>query len=81
MPTEIPIGEDFQPYVQAALTRVRYLNSRIQLEYVKDRAVVIVHPSDSDDEAQISKEINYALYREKIYHETLSLREKFLGAQ
>ncbi len=78
---EIPVSEQFQPYVEAALTRVGYLIPEAQIEYNKNNAMITVYISGDVDEIHISKEVKYALYREKIYKETLPIRNKILGAQ
>ena len=78
---EIPVGNSFKPYVEAALTRVGYLFSEIQIEYDKNEAVITIYISDGTNTEQISKEVKYALYRERIYQETLPIRKKILGIQ
>ena len=78
---EIPVGNSFKPYVEAALTRVGYLFSEIQIEYDKNKAVITIYISDGTNTEQISKEVKYALYRERIYQETLPIRKKILGIQ
>ncbi len=75
---EIPVGDGFKAYVEAALTRVGYLCPEIQIEYDKTTAVITVYKNDNTDTEQISKEVKYALYRERIYQETLPIRKRIL---
>ncbi len=79
-PLEIPVAEEFEPFVEAALMRVGYLLPGTPMEYEKGRRLISVHIDESQDPQQIAKEIRYALYRERIYKETLPIRNRILGA-
>lgn len=77
--SKISVAEPFIAYVEAALTRASYIFPGVQLEYDKDKNVIVIHEFGSHPPDEVTREINYALYREKIYHETLPIRSKILG--
>ena len=77
---KIPIDKKFSPYVEAALLRVGYLFDGIQIEYSKGESSVLAYLNDDMEDTSVIKEIKYALYREKIYQETIPIRNKIIGA-
>jgi len=77
---EIPVSEEFLPFVEAALMRVGYLLPGVPLEYEKNRSLISVHVDDDQDPQRLAKEVRYALYRERIFKETLPIRKRILGA-
>ena len=73
---EIPAG--FGRYVVAAVTRLSYLMSNITFAVEAER---IVYASEQEIEcAKLEREIAHALYREKIYAETLEMRRSLIEA-
>ncbi len=74
----VTIEPPFATYANAAATRLRYLFPTITFE-VEGDGIRVDGPCEID-EAALQQEIHYALYREKIYAETLSLRRSLIEA-
>ncbi len=74
----VKIEPPFSNYANAAVARLRYLFPTIAFE-VEGDGIRADGPCEID-EAALQREIHYALYREKIYAETLSLRRSFIEA-
>jgi hypothetical protein len=73
---EIDIAESFACHIDAAVTRLRYLYPDWSISADDDKVNVIVA---SDTEASLARrEVNYALYRERIRVEGAPLRELLL---
>ena len=68
----IPVEEAFRPYLDAALTRLRYLYPNVTFTPSATGIDAVGH-SDTDSEALV-RDVQHALYREKIYAETLPMR-------
>jgi hypothetical protein len=66
----VAIPEAMQGYVEAALVRLRYLHPAVAFA-VRDGAIIA---DGGGDDPTLVRDINFTLYREKIYAETLSLR-------
>lgn len=77
---EIAVGEEFEPYVEAALMRVGYLYSDTGAIYDKARRVICLRATGELAADVIAKEVRYALYRERIFKETIPIRARILGA-
>lgn len=75
----ISVDGPFVDFVETTIVRVHYLLPGIQLEYNSDTREIEILERGGHELENVAKEINYALYREKIYHETLPLRSKILG--
>jgi hypothetical protein len=60
-------------YLDLAVTRLSYLYQKLNFER-KVNSILAKGPID--DEENIKKEINFAVYREKIYAENLEIRKK-----
>ncbi len=74
----VEVAERFRPYTDAALARLQYLYPKINFVLIADGIEVsgnIDIPSET-----LSREIHYALYREKIYAETLPMRRALIEA-
>lgn len=69
----ISIAPDFQEYIPTAILRLKYLFPDIECEPVPD-GIRVVGTKDIG-EARLSREITYQVYREKIFRETLPLRQ------
>lgn len=68
---EVTVPAVFAPYVGQALVRLSYLHPRTSFVSHPDR--IIAH---SPEGATVSaREITYQLYREKIYQESLPMRD------
>jgi hypothetical protein len=72
---EIPNG--FEKSAEVALQRLKYLYPHATLSIVGS---VIEGAADPQDASLLSREIHYALYRERIYAQTFPLREALVGA-
>ena len=66
-----------QPYAEAAVTRLSYLYPSIGF-VLYDDCIEVSGTGDVSTET-IAKEINYALYREKVFAETLSMRRDLIS--
>jgi len=77
--SKVAVAETFITYAEAALIRARYILPGVQIEYDKENHEFVIHEFGDHRPEEVTKEINYALYREKIYQETLPIRSKILG--
>jgi hypothetical protein len=69
----VEIGPKLLPHADAAIVRLSYLYPDVQFSLVADTIEVFgVKPSD---QAALKKEVAYAVYRERIYRETLDIRK------
>jgi hypothetical protein len=66
------------PYVEPALARLRYLYPDIEFAAAGNDIEVL--SAKGEPAAMVEREIRYALYREKIYAETLPLRRALIKA-
>ena len=74
----VPVADPFQPYAEAAVARLNYL-------YPAAKVTLTAEGIEASDHAGISleviwRDIHHALYREKIYAETLAMRRSLLEA-
>ena len=72
----IIVPESFTEFVDAAITRLRYLFS--SWDIVAVRGGICVSTRAAADRTLVQREVNYALYRERIRSEGQSLRELLL---
>jgi len=72
----IPVEESFRPYADAALTRLRYLYPAVTFTLDENGIKVEGDPAALTD--ALAREANYALYRDKIYAETLPMRRALI---
>jgi hypothetical protein len=77
MRTVIPVSPIFRPYVDAAVLRFTYLFPDIGIEVGED-SITATH-SPKQDRVSVRRELTHSLYREKIYHETLSMRRDMVA--
>lgn len=77
MEIEVEVPAEFQAHVAAALMRLGYLHPSWKISAAKPNAIVVslVRAEDADE---ARREINYALYRERIRSEGAPLRELLL---
>jgi hypothetical protein len=68
----------FQPHAAAALVRLQYLYPAVS--FALNDAGFAVEPVDDVSLADLRRDIAYALYREKIFADTLPMREALLRA-
>ncbi len=76
---KIPIDDQFLPYIEAALIRLDYLFPGLIIEFDKDRNLIEVMELGTHSREKLKAEISYTIYREKIFKETLPIRNKILG--
>ena len=74
----VPISECFGSYVEAALVRLRYLYPATDFT-LTPQGIEVLTPADVSPETLL-REVHYALYREKIFAETLPMRRALVGA-
>jgi hypothetical protein len=73
----IPVSEVLRPFAELVVARLGYLYPKMIFSY---QAPAILVSSDSEiDELKIRRDVLYALYREKIYAETLSMRQSLVA--
>jgi len=76
MNMEIDIAESFACHIDAAVTRLRYLHPEWDISASASKVNVTV---TSEAQAPVARrEVNYALYRERIRSEGAPLRELLL---
>ncbi len=82
-PISVHVGDEFIPHVGAAIHRLRYLYPKVDFQWTADSSeLVAVSPEGPADQVQLlQREINYALYREKIFVDTLAIRQKIVGVE
>ncbi len=73
----VRVSETLQPFVEPALLRLAYLYPTVTFA-LSERGITFT-PGETDL-TLLNKEIRYAIYREKIYAETLSLRQSMIAA-
>ncbi|BBE72981.1 hypothetical protein [Oharaeibacter diazotrophicus] len=74
--TSVPVADVFQPVLDAALTRLRYLHPGWGFE-AADGGILVSIP-DGQGASDVEREIAYALYRERILSETMDMRRSLL---
>lgn len=70
----ISIDTEFDPCIPAALLRLGYIYPELDFS-VSDKGVT-VYGASGFDPAQIEREVTYQIYREKIFRQTLPMRQK-----
>ena len=79
---KITIPDSFIDYVEAAIVRASYLFPELIICAVKESMEVDISGlNESMDSEQIKKEFLNILYRERIYSETLPIRQTIYGAK
>ncbi len=73
----IPVDAAFEPYVANTVARFGYLRPEVKLE-VQDHRVVIKVAASDEEMANVTQDFRFCLYREKIYRETLPLRQTLI---
>jgi hypothetical protein len=69
----IPVSEVLQQHAEHAVVRLGYLYPKISFSCQVH--TILVSSETEIDEIKIRRDVLYALYREKIYAETLSMRQ------
>lgn len=72
----IDIPEAMRGYIDAAITRVGYVQVRWVISRVENR--IVVRSTADASESDIRREVLYAVYREKILSETMDMRRALL---
>jgi hypothetical protein len=73
----IPVSDVLLPYTELTTVRLGYLYPKVTFTR---QAQTIIASSDTEiDEIKIRRDVLYALYREKIYAETLSMRQSLVA--
>ena len=70
----IPVDATYAVYVANASARFGYLRPNVKLE-AYEQCVVIKLAASDDEIATVAQDFRFCLYREKIYRETLHLRQ------
>lgn len=73
----IPVDAAFEPYVANTVARFGYLRPDVKLE-VQEHCVVINVAASDEEMANVTQDFRFCLYREKIYRETLPLRQTLI---
>jgi hypothetical protein len=74
----VEIAQAFQPYLEAAVLR---LGSQYpSLRFLVRDAVIAVAGATPENQSEIRKAVLHAVYREKIYAETLPMRQALVAA-
>lgn len=72
----IPISEVLHPYGELAVIRLGYRFPKITFSY--QAHTVLVSSETEIDQEKIRRDVLYAVYREKIYAETLAMRQSLV---
>lgn len=75
---QVKVAVALQPFMDLAVNRLSYLFEDVAFTVGDD--FVRAQVPDSRNVREIEREISYALYREKIYADTLPMRTAFLQA-
>lgn len=77
MPSEVSIEIfvplEFHQFISAAILRLKYTSQNLQA--VKTANGVRLHGFADMDTQNIEREVTYQIYREKIFQETLTMRQ------
>lgn len=68
----VEIPPAFREFADAALVRLRYLYPTTH--FLSCGTEIIAQPGAGVDTSELTRDINYLLYRERIYRETVPLR-------
>lgn len=71
--TIIPIFPEFHEFIPPAILRLRYIFPDVEIKPAPEGVKVI--GTIEVDGSQLEREVNYQIYREKIFQNTLSLRQ------
>jgi len=74
----VRVAPPLQPYVDQALTRLAYLYPRVKFAAVPGG--ILIEEERAVEVNELARNVHYALYREKIYAETLPLRRALVEA-
>lgn len=69
----LTLAPEMMPYASAALLRIQSLHPNLPCVLVDQD--VMVRGSELADLSALRKDLSHAIYREKIYTETLSMRQ------
>lgn len=75
---QIPVSEQFHAYCDQAMLRLGYLYP--DLDFSFSGSAICVSGGETQSISNLSREVKFALYREKIYQESLPLRERMYQA-
>ncbi|EPX76428.1 hypothetical protein Salmuc_00314 [Salipiger mucosus DSM 16094] len=70
---DISIDPAFHPYIPASLLRLSYLYP--ELDFGASEQGVNVSGTSGADPARLEREVTYQIYREKIFQQTLPMRQ------
>jgi len=70
----IVISKSFREFVESALVRLGYLFPDIEWSFDEGSSEIRAGIRGNENPNEIRKEILFQLYREKIYHDTLPIR-------
>ena len=74
----VTIPASFGPYVDAALVRLRTLHPG--LRFLRRKEAIAIESEGRGLEAGIEADVLHAVYREKIYAESLEMRRSLVAA-
>lgn len=72
----LDFNQTSSPYIQSALTRLGYLHPSWRLK-ISDMTITATIPTAESPDT-VLREIRYAIYREKIFAETMDMRRDLL---
>lgn len=76
--TVVEVPSQFEPYLAAALLRVQVLFSN--MTFRQNSRDITIEGAGLTEECNVRKALLHAVYREKIYAETLSMRQDLVSA-
>ncbi len=73
----VAVPESFREYVEPVQVRMGYLYPDIELTYDVDEGTIHARWNGADvTPSEFKKELMHQLYREKVYQETLPIRQR-----
>tara|TARA_R110002124_G_scaffold132540_2_gene295106 strand:+ start:161 stop:514 length:354 start_codon:yes stop_codon:yes gene_type:complete len=70
---EISLDQEFQPFIPAAILRLSYIYP--EQEFLTSEQGVTVNGTSETDPVRLEREVTYQVYREKIFQQTIPMRQ------
>lgn len=76
-PAAVPVATEFRPHLEKSLVRFGYIRPAVEVTIAENGALLYI-TSVEGELASAIRDLQHCLYREKIYAETLGLREALI---
>jgi hypothetical protein len=71
------VPDNFMPYIESAVIRLRYLHDDFTFQIKNNQIIASPNSQAETSGNDLLRSINHQLYRERIYAETLTIRNWF----